>query len=230
MTVAEFVVHARRHVGEREPAGLRRDRGVKEHLEEHVTQFLAEIVGALTGLAVEPVDRLEELVTLLQQVPLERGVRLFAVPRAPSAQRVDEFVEAHELGRDRSTEGRDVQRGEVIGIHLAVEVGPAHLENPLVGESEVMHHGDGSFRPVLHGQLDVAQDERRIALAHQERARLPRGGDGELMTIDECHTGVDGVDPETRPCQVEKRQCWQHVDVDPVVDEQELHRAFSDDR
>ena len=47
------------------------------------------------------------------------------------------------------------------------------------------------------------------------------GGGGEFVAVDELHAGLHGVDAEAGPDEVEERQRREHVDVDPVVGEQE---------
>ena len=57
--------------------GLGRDGGVHEHLQEDVTELLAE------RALLAAVDRFEKLVRLLQEVRPETGVGLLAVPGHP---------------------------------------------------------------------------------------------------------------------------------------------------
>ena len=68
--------------GEGAVGGVLRDAGVKQHLQQHVTEFGAEFVD------VAAADRVEQLVGLLQQVPPQRVVGLLALPRPRGAQRV----------------------------------------------------------------------------------------------------------------------------------------------
>src|SRR6185312_9981211 len=83
--------------GEVLPGCVRRDVSVKDHLVEHVAEFLEEPV-AVCGL-----DRVDELVALFDEVLHERFVGLLGVPRAsarrPKAmQYSDEFFELR-IGR-----------------------------------------------------------------------------------------------------------------------------------
>ena len=50
--------------------------------------------------------------------------------------------EALQLARHGRGELRDPQRREVVGVDLAVEVGPRHLGDRLVGQAEALQHGD----------------------------------------------------------------------------------------
>ncbi len=73
----------------------RRQSGVQHDLVEHVAEFLAQF------LVVTGVDRVDELVRLLDGVARERGVGLRAVPHAPalgSEQAVDDFDEVRDGG------------------------------------------------------------------------------------------------------------------------------------
>ena len=93
----ELVVDRAGDVGQREPALLRRQRGMEHDLEQQVAQLLLEVVVPGAGLDVEPVDRVEDLVGLLQQVARERLVRLLPIPRALAAQGRDELGEPFDL-------------------------------------------------------------------------------------------------------------------------------------
>jgi hypothetical protein len=88
--------HLGRHVGgdilEGEAAGLGLDVRVEDHLIQHVAELLDEL---LAGAAL---DRLDQLVALLDEVLHKRLVRLVAVPRASArrtqpVQRRDQLVE-----------------------------------------------------------------------------------------------------------------------------------------
>ena len=69
------------------------------------------------------------------------GVGLGLIPRALVAKHSDELIESSELVRDRLGHLRDEQRREM-SIEHAIDLGPRHLDNLLVGEAEVMEkHG-----------------------------------------------------------------------------------------
>ena len=55
---------------------------MKKHLQQHISEFLAQLIG------VAAVHRVEQLVGFLQQVAAQRVVRLLAFPRARGAQLV----------------------------------------------------------------------------------------------------------------------------------------------
>ena len=58
------------------------DAGVKQHLQQHVAEFVAQLVG------VAAADGVEQLVGLLEQVAAQRVVGLLALPRPGGAQLV----------------------------------------------------------------------------------------------------------------------------------------------
>jgi hypothetical protein len=65
---------------------VRRDLCVERHLQEQIPELLADRVG------IADVDRVQQLVRLLQEVARERGVGLLGVPRAaagPAEARLD---------------------------------------------------------------------------------------------------------------------------------------------
>jgi hypothetical protein len=79
-----------------------------EHdLQQHVAELVADRVG------VVGVDRLEQLVGLLQQVAGERAMRLFRIPRTPTGtpqarHHADHVEHTFALTRRRHRPGRDV--------------------------------------------------------------------------------------------------------------------------
>ena len=94
MTPHHFRRHALGDILEAEllARSVRGDVGVEDHLVEHVAELLDEVV-ARAGL-----DRIHELVGLLDEVLHERGVGLLLVPGAASrrpqpVQHGDEFLE-----------------------------------------------------------------------------------------------------------------------------------------
>ncbi len=99
MAAHELVVDHAGDVGEREPALLRGERGVEEHLEEQVAELLLEMARPSSLDAVERVDRLERLVGLLEEMTGERAMRLLSIPRALAPQGAHELREANELVR-----------------------------------------------------------------------------------------------------------------------------------
>ncbi len=74
--VDQLVDQALRHVVHVPPSVVGRDLGVERHLQQQVAELLADRVG------VVGVDRLDQLVGLLEQVAGERLVRLLRVPGA----------------------------------------------------------------------------------------------------------------------------------------------------
>src|SRR5439155_26801913 len=94
-------------VGEVEHAGLGGQLGVEDDLEEEVAELAGE------GRARPGLERVVDLVCLLEEMATERGVRLLAVPRA--AVRLAKAVRkpGQRPGARRGTlggDGREVQR------------------------------------------------------------------------------------------------------------------------
>ncbi len=92
-----------------EGAGLLGEHGVEDHLVQQVAELVLERAVGLGGnLALgrgrrERLDRLDDLVRLLEQVPRERVVRLVGVPRAAagSPQPLGQPEQTSELARGR---------------------------------------------------------------------------------------------------------------------------------
>ena len=55
-----------------------------------------------------------------------------------------ELVERDQLAGDRGGQLRDPQRGEVVRFDAPVELVPRDVPDPLVGQSQVVEHGDRS--------------------------------------------------------------------------------------
>ncbi len=146
----QLVVDGGRDVGQGEPTPPRADGRVEHDLVEQVTELGAELVGALAGVGVVGVDRLEHLVRLLEQVPLERVVGLLGLPRVLDPEASDQLVEAHHLGRDRRSELGDPQRGEVVGRDRTVQLRPVDLEDRLVRQPQPLQHRDGNRAAIVH--------------------------------------------------------------------------------
>src|SRR3546814_17669517 len=69
---------------------------------------------------------------------------------------------------------------------------------------------------------------RSIALADEQRAALAGGLDRESATVDHPRPQGDGVDSEAGPREVEERERWQDLELDPRVGVEPLHRALGD--
>ena len=210
------------HVGQVEPSGLGSQRGVEHHLVQQIAQLTGQLVGPRSRLGVVGVDRLEHLVGLLEQEPLERVVGLLRLPGVAHPQPAQQRLEAGHVGRDRGGQPGDPQRGQVVRRHDAVEVLPGDLGDELVGQPEPLEDHDGFPGRVLDGQLDVGQDEERVALADQQRAALPRGLAVEAVTVDQTDPPLDGVHPEPRPGEVQERQGGMHHDLDAGIGDEQL--------
>ncbi len=76
MAVHQLLSHSVDDVIHRKAAPLRLHLGVENHLHQHVPQFLAHIRG------VVPVNGVQRLVSLLQEVPADGAVGLFRIPGA----------------------------------------------------------------------------------------------------------------------------------------------------
>ena len=159
-------------------------------------------------------------------------MRLLAVPRALGPQLAHQFDEPHHLGRHGRGEHRQPQRGEVVGVDHArsIEVGPRDLAHGLVGQPEPLQHDGRRRRVVLERELDLGQHLGRVALRHQQWARLAGGVDREALAVDDAHRHRDRVDPEPGPREVEERQAGHDLDLDPPVRPQQLDGALGDQR
>ena len=181
--------------------------------------------------AVEPVDRFEGLVGLLEQMAGERAVGLLPIPRALAAQGAHELGEAHELGRDRRMQRRDPERGQVVGRERAVELGPVDLEDPLVGQAEVVEHDDRDRSAASSTASLMSESTAGVShCATSERASFAGGVDGEALAVDEPHARGERVDAESRPHEVEERQRGHDLDLDASVGAQQLDRPLGDER
>ena len=234
MAPHQLVVDAVGDVGDGEPTLLLGDRRVELDLVEQVAEFLDQVSIGIRGRigrrrlgVVEGVDGVDDLVGLLKQVGDQRVVGLFDVPRTLLAQRARQRVETDVGGADRSREGRDPQRGEVVGVDAAIEVGPGHLDDLLVGGSERVQDRDrfvaGGF---VDGELDVGQHPVGVGVRHEQRPSFAGGCGGELVAVDEADPGFDRVDAEPGPGDVEERQRGKQLEFDVVGFAQVPHRAL----
>ncbi len=154
---------------------------------------------------------------------------LLAVPGAALAQRAHQLGEAHQLGPHRGGQLGDPQRGQVVGLEAAVEVGPVELDHHLVGQSQALEDDDRR-RWVVGGQLDRREHGARVALGDQEGPALPRGLGGEAMPVDQADSGGQGIHSQAGPGQVEERQGGHQLDLDPLVGDQQGHAALGHQR
>ena len=122
----------------------------------------------------------------------------------------------------------------MVGLEGAVDLGPRHLDDLLVGKPEMMEqHGAARrvlTRGVVGGQLDRAEHGPAVALGHQERASLPRRGGGEVGPVDDADPDVDGIHAEAVPGQVEERGGGDDVDRHPGIGPQQHDGALGHER
>ena len=69
-----------------------------------------------------------------------------------------------------------------------------------------------------------------MRVGDEQRTVLTAGGAGEVVSVDETNSGLDRIDAEPRPGEVEEGQRRQHVAADPLVGSEQLDRAFEDER
>ena len=96
-------------------------------LQRDLQQQIAQLLRQLAGVA--RVERVDDLVRLLDHEPSQRLVRLLAIPRtavgrAQPSDDVAERVEAPDV--DERRQRRDVDRSQVVR-HAAVKLGQGHL-------------------------------------------------------------------------------------------------------
>ena len=89
----ELVVNPVDDVDHREPAILLGDRGVELDLIQEIAEFLDQGIVGRGFVRVERLERIDDLVCLLEQVLDQRLVSLLLIPRALLAQRSGELVE-----------------------------------------------------------------------------------------------------------------------------------------
>ena len=219
------------HVGQGELALLGGQGGVEDDLEQQVAQLLLQVVEAVpaVGLVQRP-DGLQHLVGLLQQVAGEGRVGLLPVPRAALPQGADQLGEAGHLARHRRGQHRDVQRREVVGLDLPVEVVPGHGAHRLVGQPQAGQHHRRQPVGGLDRQLDVGQHRLGVALGHQQRPPLARRLDREPVPVDQPRPRRHRVDAQAGPGQVGERHARHQLDRHPGVGQQQLDRALGHQR
>ena len=216
----QLVVDLACHIADGEGSPLGCEPSVKEDLVEQVTKLLEQVVIKLgMGLIVvhtsAGIERFEDLMGLLKQVTAKAGVGLGLIPRALVAKHSDELIESSELMRDRLGHLRDEQRREVVRIEHAIDLRPRHLDNLLVGEAEVMEkHGARWW--FLERKFDVGHHMVGVRVGHEQRPCMPGRSGREHMTVDQPNPGLDRIEAEAGPHQVEERNGWQQLDLDPV--------------
>ena len=202
-----------------------------EHdLEQQVPQLVGHVLRTGPVVGVQAVERVEDLVGLLQQVSAQRVGRLRAVPRALFPQRAHQLPEADELGPDRRCEARDPEAGEVVGLHGAVELHPLDGGDRLLGQAEALQHDHRLRRRVVHRQLDGGEDVDAVALAHQQRTGRARCLGREALAVDQAHPGRQRIDAEAGPGEVEEREGGLDPHLHPALAPQQFDRPFGHQR
>src|SRR5829696_1622024 len=242
MAPDELVVDAAGDAGHVERARFLGEHGVEDHLVEEVAELVLErAVRACRSVARRRVgrqrlDRLHDLVRLLEHVARERVVRLIGVPGTPagSAQPFGQSEQPRELAGGRARAAVDEQCGEVIGVDVAIEVGERDGAHLLVVEPETLEHrhrrvGRKNFE---EHQLHVRQQEARVALRDEDRTAGDRVLGREMTGIGETGAG-HRVDTEPRPRQLAEREAGHDLEHD-VAERggvaQELDAALGDGR
>ncbi len=211
----QLVVHAGGDVGDREPALLLGDRGVELDLVQQVAEFLDQVVVGRRVVGVERLERVDDLVGLLEEVRDQRFVRLFDVPRTLLAQRAGELVEAHVLGADRRGEFGDPDRREVVGVDRAIEFGPRGVDDAFVGRAERLQDRDGFVAGgAVDRELDVRQHPVGVRVGDEQRAAFAGRRGGEVVTVDEADARLDRIDAEPGVGDVEERHRGQDLELD----------------
>ena len=159
-------------------------------------------------------------------------MRLLAIPRTLFAKCAGQCVQACHLAGHRLGKLWNVQRREVIGHQLVralepIEFVPRGVEHAFVGKAEMMQHHHafvttGRFVCEFH----LRQHPIGMALGNQERSGAIGGCLGEAMGIHHSYAGIDRIDAEPQPCQVEKAHGGQHANIQPFVGEQSTNTVF----
>ena len=231
MAAHELVVHAVDDVDDGEATSLFGDGGVELDVVEEVAELLDDMGVGRRVVGVERLQGVDELERLLDEVRRQRLVGLLPIPRATLPQRAGELVEADVVVGDGVGQVSHIDTRQMVGLDGAIEVGPRRLDDAFVGGAEALQdrHRFAAVGP-LDRQLDVREHPVGMGVGDQQRTVLTAGGAGELVPVDEAHAGLDRIDAEARPGDVEERQRRQHVAPDPLVGSEQRHRAFEDER
>ena len=214
----------RRHVGHVERAGFVGEHGVEDHLVEQVAELVDERdVRGVVGRDIvgrerrQRLDRLDDLVALLEQVARQRVVRLLGVPRAAAGppEPLREGEQPAELARRRPpAPPGDEDRREVVGVDVAVEVGERRARRRA-------RRGDrraAAPSPTVSGgrAARAARASRRTRTSGWSHCAISSGApessvDGvERTAVDDPGARRQRVDPEARPRGVGERQPGDH--------------------
>ena len=206
------------HVGQREPALLAGDLGVEDDLEQQVPELSSSATssGASARRRGQPVEHVEDLVGLLQQVAAGEAVGLGPVPGAAAPQRAHQLLEARSARRHRRRQPPDPQAGEVVGADRSVQVRPRHRGDRLVGQAQALQDDDRLVGASSTASLMSESTSRVSHWATSSGPPLAGGLDGEALPVDQPHAGRQRVDAEAGPGQVEERQGRFILDLDPV--------------
>ena len=227
---------ALRDVGDREPTLLLGDRGVELDLVEQVAELLDQRLVGGRVVGVELLDRVDDLVGLLDEVGDQRRVGLLDVPRALLAERAGELVEAHVAVADRQ------RRAPGCTAHVRWSASTVRsisaqvvCDDPLVRACRApcsSTTGVASRSPVGSSMLSLMSDSTQLAwvwATSSAPVTSGRGG-GELVAVDQPDAGLDRIDAEPRPHDVEERHRRQHDALDAGVGAQRAHRSLEHER
>ena len=109
---------------------------------------------------------------------------LLGVPRAPAGatEPFRQRDQSRELSRHRGGAGVDEQGREMVGCHVAIEVGERDVGDALVGEPEVGEHRHGRVRRegFEEHELHLREHRSTVALRDQQRPRETGRRGGEI--------------------------------------------------
>jgi hypothetical protein len=200
-------------------------------LVQQVAELLDQRVLGRGIVGVERGEGVDELERLLDEVRHQAGVGLLAVPRTALPQRSGELVEAHVPGAHRGGEARDVHTREVVGLDGPVELAPRGVGDLfVVGAESLEEHDRFVAGGLLDGELDVGEDPVGVGVGDEQRTGRAGGCGGEVVAVDQPHTGFDRIDAEPRPRQVEERHRRQQLHRNPAVGEEQTHRTLEHER
>jgi hypothetical protein len=213
---------------------------MEDHLAGEVTELLLQMFVGSFGDRLrtrrrrggrQRLDRLDDLVGLLDEVAGQRVVGLLGVPGA-AARRPQALDERHQpLPRLAGPSRRqlDEDRREVVGFDDPVEVLQRHGRDGLVGEAEPGEDGDRCLagQPFQQRQLHVRQHQLRMAVADQQRPG--RQGGRERFPVDRPGAAArQRDDGEAEPRQVEERETGHDAEALPEPGPQERHGVLAD--
>jgi hypothetical protein len=116
----------------------------------------------------------------------------------------------------------------VVGLERPIEILPGHLDDLFVRAPEVVEKGRALGR-VLGRELDLRQQRARPRLPDEEWTGVASGLDGEPARVDRARALGEGVDPESRPREIDEGESGENDEVDARVGTQARDGGLRDE-